>query len=899
MTKQQNTKEKIFKKFVDSNKATAQESQVVCGEQWRITVITDSLLRLEWSDDGEFVDVPTQTVVCRDFDSINLAHNNPQFSVRNNENGLLEIETEKLLLTYNCKPFSKEGLSIVVRGVPCSQFNTWHYDDACPGNLLGTFRTLDQADGPVQLDTGILSRDGWAIVDDSSSCTIEPADLVNGKPNPYGAWVKSRAKKRSEQDGRYQDLYFFGYGHRYIQAIQDFYKLTGSQPLLPRFALGNWWSRYYRYRQDEYLQLHNRFKREGMPFSTAVIDMDWHLTDIDTKYGSGWTGYTWNEELFPDHCAFLRKLNENGLMPTLNLHPRDGVRVFEKDYVQVARDMGIDPASGKALECDVTNPQFMRAYFNMHHRMEDEGVRFWWVDWQQGGSSREPGLDPLWMLNHMHYEDSAREGRWPITFSRYASVGSHRYPVGFSGDTVTTWDSLAFQTYFTATASNIGYGWWSHDIGGHMLGVRNDELEARWYAFGAFSPINRLHSSCSPFAGKEPWNFPAETREAMVTMLRLRAQLLPYVYTMNYRAAFEGRPIIEPMYWQSPEVGMAYEMRNEYRFGSELIVSPIVSPNDPATLRGYAGVWLPEGDWYDLFDGRRYVSRGYNGRRFDAWRALNRVPVFARAGAIIPTQVLPKIADCARDEHAAQLVNSVENPRDLCVLVFPGADGEFSMREDNGDFESACAGQTANTRMNSVWSDGNGSSQCIIAAIEGDNAAVASVPQQRNWNVVFRGVACPDFTCVRVLVGNEELKSEDFAVSYEGEESTLSLTVSVSNVPVCKGIRVIVDGGLQIAKDPKIGDAYRLLLQAQTSYRGKEMAFDAIRETGGSASAIAALATLTYENDDEALKQRNSVDMLNAKADVQNSVIKWAQWRCTLPVSVKRALEEILLRSVE
>lgn len=121
--------------------------------------------------------------------------------------------------------------------------------------------------------------------------------------------------------------------------------------------------------------------------------------------------------------------------------------------------------------------------------------------------TREPGLDPLWMLNHMHYEDAAREGRWPITFSRYAGPGSHRYPVGFSGDTVTTWDSLAFQTYFTSTASNIGYGWWSHDIGGHMLGVRNNELEARWYAFGAFSPINRLHSTCSPFAGKEPWNF--------------------------------------------------------------------------------------------------------------------------------------------------------------------------------------------------------------------------------------------------------------------------------------------------------------------------------------------------------------------------------------------------------
>lgn len=120
----------------------------------------------------------------------------------------------------------------------------------------------------------------------------------------------------------------------------------------------------------------------------------------------------------------------------------------------------------------------MDAYFDMHHRMEAEGVDFWWLDWQQGGVTRQKGLDPLWMLNHMHYLDSGRGGNWPLTFSRYAGPGSHRYPVGFSGDTIVTWESLAFQPQFTATASNIGYGWWSHDIGGHMFGYRNEELEA-------------------------------------------------------------------------------------------------------------------------------------------------------------------------------------------------------------------------------------------------------------------------------------------------------------------------------------------------------------------------------------------------------------------------------------
>lgn len=116
-------------------------------------------------------------------------------------------------------------------------------------------------------------------------------------------------------------------------------------------------------------------------------------------------------------------------------------------------------------------------------------------------------LDPLWLLNHYHYQDSCKNAEGGVILSRYAGPGSHRYPVGFSGDTIISWNSLRFQPYFTATASNIGYSWWSHDIGGHMLGDYDEELQTRWLQFGVFSPITRLHSSRSPFNSKEPWFF--------------------------------------------------------------------------------------------------------------------------------------------------------------------------------------------------------------------------------------------------------------------------------------------------------------------------------------------------------------------------------------------------------
>lgn len=136
------------------------DATVLQGKHWRIGILTESLIRLEWSDSGEFEDRLTQMAVNRDFGA------DPEFTVTH-RNGLLIVDTPALYLTYDGKPFSKEGLSIVVKGVSDTQFNTWHYGDAPLHNLKGTARTLDEADGEIALDDGVLSRDGWAVIDDS------------------------------------------------------------------------------------------------------------------------------------------------------------------------------------------------------------------------------------------------------------------------------------------------------------------------------------------------------------------------------------------------------------------------------------------------------------------------------------------------------------------------------------------------------------------------------------------------------------------------------------------------------------------------------------------------------------------------------------------------------------
>lgn len=822
------------------------------GEHWRIGLITESLIRLEWSDSGEFEDRATLMAVDRAF----LPSGAVDYTTGERD-GMLVVETPALRLTYDRKPFSKEGLTIVVKGVPDSQFNTWHYGDDPKGNLGGTARTLDEADGAIPLGQGVISRDGWAVLDDSASNVFVTADADGNLPDGVVAYGGIGVAPR---DHRETDIYFFGYGRRYREAVHDFQKLSGPAPLLPRYALGNWWSRYYRYSEEEYLDLMDRFKREGIPFTTSVIDMDWHLVnDVDPKYGSGWTGYTWNPKLFPDPKRFLDGLHERGLRTTVNIHPRDGIRAFEKPYAKAAATVGVDADAQEPVEFDLTNPKFVQAYFDMHHDLEADGIDFWWIDWQQGGVTRQPGLDPLWVLNHMHYCDSARDGRWPLTFSRFAGPGSQRYPVGFSGDTVITWKSLKFQPYFTSTASNIGYGWWSHDIGGHMFGYRDEELEARWYQLGAFSPINRLHSSCSPFSGKEPWNFHEPVRSAMVDVLRLRQALMPYLYTMNWRAAVDGDPIVEPMYWANPNLGESYEVPDEFRFGTELVVAPVVDPMDNASMRGKADAWLPQGDWFDFFGGRRYTAADPAGRRLAVWRTIDRIPVFAKAGGIVPMQSDP-------------LSDMTVNPRALDVVVFPGADGSFAMREDSGEFHDVCAdaaaaqeAATAVTAMTWQWDDGR-SPQFVIEAPTGNTSVV---PERRDWTLIFRGVAR---SAMQVIVGGEAWNKDlvgTTVVDYDAE--TMSLSVKLVDVPSSSRIQVLFPQGLALAESPTEADCERILFDAQMLYTTKEHAMAQISRYG--VAAIPGLRTLERE-------QRNERDFFQSH----------------MPESVIGALEEVLLR---
>ncbi|CAM4245335.1 glycoside hydrolase family 31 protein [Paenibacillus typhae] len=771
----------------------ASPEAMIEGEGYRITVLTPQLLRLEYHPDGRFEDRATQTVLNRDFPV-------PEFRLIDHGNRL-EIITDRLHLSYDKQPFSRYGLNVRVRNGSGHLMGVWHYGDT-PQNLGGTARTLDNADGAIPLEPGLMSRGGYTVMDDSRSLLLEEDGQVT--PREAGAL----------------DLYFFGYGHDYLECLKDFYRLSGPAPLLPRYALGNWWSRYYPYSADEYLALMERFEQEQIPFSVAVIDMDWHLVDVDPQYGSGWTGYTWNRRLFPDPQQFLARLHERGLHVTLNVHPADGVRAFEDPYLAIAAELGMNPEKGDAVEFDITDPKFLRAYFKyLHHPLEEEGVDFWWIDWQQGGVTRVPGLEPLWMLNHYHYLDSGRRGSRPLTFSRYAGLGSHRYPVGFSGDTIVTWESLAFQPYFTASAANAGYGWWSHDIGGHMQGYLDDELVMRWVQFGVFSPVLRLHSSASPFNSKEPWRFNPVAETAMKEALRLRHRLIPYLYTMNRYASVDGLPLVRPLYYHHPEQPEAYRVPNQYYFGTELMACPVTSPVDRRTAMAEFTAWLPEGRWFDFFSGRRYDG----GRSLSLYRNLETIPVLAKAGAIVP------LAD-----HSGY-TSSTANPGQLEVKVFAGADGRFRLWEDAEDAEGALGDREESwcvTEMTLSWAD---TASFTVHPASGN---LAALPPLRSWKLCFAGVA---ETQVKVFAGGAETTAD---TAYD--HSTHTLTVTIPETAVSAAITVEL-GNAKLAVNRTGEDIFDLLNRAQIEFQLKEQIYGLVRSSATPAAALASLAALKLE----------------------------------------------------
>ncbi len=767
------------------------DAQVTAGNA-RFTVLTDRLIRMEWSENGKFEDNATLAIINRNLPV-------PAYTVKPNGAGIT-IKTKAVTLQYDGSgKFNENNLSVAFK--MNGKTVTWKPGMDESGNLMGTIRTLDGCEGFEKLtkrgdemDKGIISKDGWAVVDESAR------HLLVENETTWGNWVAPRP------EGDVQDLYIFAYGHDYMAALKDFTKVSGKIPMPPKYVFGYWWSRYWAYSDEEFLALGKEFRDRQLPIDVMVIDMDWHdiypisakkhkKDEFDQKIG--WTGYTWNRDLFPDPKGFLAEVHDMGLKTSLNLHPASGIlprefcyEDFVKDYLSRTDDYdgpegyvyreGDKMSDGKpakkgynaAVPYRMSQMEWADAYFNsVIGPLENQGVDFWWLDWQQWRESKYmEGLSSTFWINHVFFNDKVRknvgkdlaEASRPFIYHRWGGLGSHRYQLGFSGDTYIEWDVLKFLPWFTATASNVGYGYWGHDIGGHYQKKgkthlsTDPEMYTRWLQYGVFTPIFKTHCTTSELLERRFWAFP-DHYEIMKDALELRYALTPYIYDAARQTYDTGVSMTRPLYYYYPEDERAYSWNEEFMFGDNILATVLCEPMNPETGLTERKMWFPAGnDWYDM--AHNQMIKG--GTTKTLYYAIDENPWFIKAGAIIPLA-----------EEGIQNLQDATNA--WRIYIAPGAGrSEYTRYEDDG-ISQAYDTAFATTKISKTSS----SSKCTVT-VDARSGEYKGMPADRKLSLVFGGLSRKP---VSALVNGEAVECTYDA---DAKEAKVELPAMSSSEPV-------------------------------------------------------------------------------------------------------------------
>jgi len=843
--------------FAQKYNPVANEKAVVEVDKARFTILTPRVIRMEWAEDGKFEDNASLVFVNRNLPV-------PVFS-KNISNNLLVISTDKIILTYKIGgQFTKDNLSIKFN--LGDEVKNWTFGMENKGNLFGTTRTLDGMNGDwigndpnkiLQLEEGIISRDGWCCIDDSKKPLFDNSDYP---------WVMERPKKN------YQDYYFSGYGYNYKQALKDFTDIAGKIALPPKFAFGYWYSRYWPYTDTEMRELVDTFESLNIPLDVLIVDMDWHLTSLPEFYKDGkrindqagqqigWTGFTWDKNFFPDPADFLKWKSSKGLKTCLNIHPASGIQPHEEKYEEIAKAVGIDPSTKKYVPFDITNKSWAKNYFDIIlHPMEKMGVDFWWLDWQQWSNTTIPGVNPIFYLNYVHFSDMERQDdKRPFIYHRWGGLGNHRYQIGFSGDTYITWRSLDYQPYFTTTASNVGFGYWGHDIGGHMGSHDNDpELLTRWFQFGVFSPILKSHATHDEGIKRKIWEYPFENFSIMRDFINLRYSLIPYIYTNARKAYDEGISICKPLYYEYPQNEEAYKFKNEYFFGDDLIVCPITKPIGKDSLFTVQSVWLPEGKWYEWSSGT--VING--GKVIDRKFTIDEMPIYVKEGAVIPMQ--PKMKN-----------TSEKNVNPLILNIFPGESGSTKIYDDEGNNQNFKNGKFTFTKIN--FKKIQNKVELVIEPIEGNYPGML---KKRSYDIRFVQL----FPTEQIFVNGQRIKQESEpnknSWCYDGKELSLKIITNEFSVKQKVTVEIILPNSDQKLLNDKIGKFKRLysftkFLAGKRAFWQQDNWNDAIHPSGTvvRAAQTGYLISLNPKNIDTELKtfETNYVEILKMLSEVSS-----------------------------
>ena len=641
----------------------------------RFTVVSPLCIRLEYAPHNGFVDAPTLFAV-------NRAARDTKAKIQRTDDGVT-IETAALRLVYKAdgQPFNASNVKATFRNG--KKRGDWAPGKVNSGNLGGALSTLDFTVRPSDLPNGLISRDGWGIVNDSGRALRTDGWIA---PRPGGG----PPSEDIAQKNRDLDWYLFAYGQNYQGALQALATISGPAALPRREVLGSWNSRWAKLSSDDYRQVVREYEEHDFPLDILVMDMEWHTQNssggLNWSDNPGWTGYTWDKKLIPDPTELLSEFKNKGVYVSLNDHPHNGIRDHEEVYPQFMALMGQPANEGKNLPFDIGNKRYADAFFAASHEpIEKQGVDFWWLDWQQDSLipwvPGVPGLRHLPWLNELYFQRSEANGLRGQGYSRWGGWGDQRNPMQFSGDTHSTWSILAFEVPFTTASGNSGCFFWAHDTGG-FFGSRNAEQYTRWTQFSGLSAALRVHSAGED---RRPWLWGKPAEDAMRVIYQTRSELFPYIYTSARQCYDDMKPLLRPMYLSYPDQEPAYHCSSQYLFGDNVLVAPIVSPGAGSGFVAQQNVWFPQGTWFNFFTGERF--RGSTQALVTA--DLNEVPMYVRGGVPLPMQ-----------PYTQRMTSTpITQLRLRCYPGENGRTGTYSLYEDDGRSSAYKRGGFARTPL--------------------------------------------------------------------------------------------------------------------------------------------------------------------------------------------------------
>ncbi|MDD2409475.1 MAG: glycoside hydrolase family 31 protein [Bacilli bacterium] len=727
--------------------ARSHNDAMIIGNKYRITILSDILIRLEFSETGTFEDRPTELIKYRNFE-IN------HFIKKEDETHLV-ITTSYFKLEYQKeRPFigSKVNPDQFLKITLNNSEKFWYYNHPEARNFKGTGYSLDNADGNPNYKKGLYSTDGFVSIDDSES-------LIFNKDGSLGKRSDSRI-----------DIYVFLYRKDFGLCLRDYFRLTGKPSLIPRYALGIWWNKDYPYTTEELEELIWNFNKNKIPLSIILLSKYWHIL-----YNEVDSGFTFNYNLFNNPKQLIDMLHNKKIKIGLNINPMAGIHPDELSYKRFKEAALIEEEG--ILPFNVFNKNVLNSYLDVFIKpLNDLGVDFYWIDYYNSND-----LMSLRALNHYHYYDYKQsEAKRGMILSRNGLLASHKYPVIYSGYTKVSWNNLDLLPEYNLTSSNIGINWISHDIGGYLDGIEDPELYMRFIQLGTFSPILRLSSAESHYYKREPWLWDAQTFAVASEYLRLRHRLIPYLYSEGYKYSNTGLPLIQPIYYRYPEIYDEPLYKNEYYFGTELFIAPITKKKDLLMNRTVHRIFLPNGVWYDFKTGKKFIG----GKRYVSFFKDEDYPVFAKKGTIVPLAILD-------DED----INNTNPPAKLEIHIFPGRSNTYKFYEDDG--------------ISSLYKDGyylisdidyNYQVNNFTAVIRPTDGKSGIVPIRRNYIIRFRNTRKADE--VILYIGEDKknyvksyVDGNDFIVEVNNALSTKQVSIN------CKGRDIEIEAERIINED--------------------------------------------------------------------------------------------------